>query len=121
MTRFYQLLLDGGTFGGKRVFEPRTVRRARNESAYFEVDHTLVLPVRYGLGFMLGGRHVSLFGADTEFAFGHLGFTNTYTWADPARDISVALLTTGKTFVPYELWVQREILSAIAEHCPRVR
>lgn len=121
MGRFYQMLLNGGQFEGNEIFEPRTVRRARNESAYLELDHTLMLPVRYGLGFMLGGDLASLYGPDTGEAFGHLGFSNTMTWADPARELSVAYLTTGKTFVPLELWAQREALAAIAENCHRLR
>lgn len=121
MSRFYQMLLDGGRYGAHEIFEPRTVRRARNESAYLELDHTLMLPLRYGLGFMLGGDLASLYGPDTGEAFGHLGFSNTMTWADPARELSVAYLTTGKTFVPLELWAQREALAAIAENCHRLR
>lgn len=121
MSRFYQMLLDGGRYGEHEIFEARTVRRARNESAYLELDHTLMLPVRYGLGFMLGGDLASLYGPDTGEAFGHLGFSNTMTWADPARELSVGYLTTGKTFVPLELWAQREALGAIAENCHRLR
>ena len=36
---------------------------------------------------------------DTERAFGHLGFTNVMSWADPARDLSVSLMTSGKPFI----------------------
>jgi CubicO group peptidase (beta-lactamase class C family) len=70
---FYQCLLEGGELDGVRVFEPR-----------------------YGLGFMLGSERASLFGPDNPAAFGHVGFTNTFTWADPERQIAVALLTNGK-------------------------
>ena len=53
-SRFYQLLLDGGELDGVRVFEARTVRRATTEQSYLELDLTLGLPFRYGMGFMLG-------------------------------------------------------------------
>ena len=96
LSRFYQLLLDGGTLDGVRVFEPGTIRRAVAEQSYLELDRTLGLPIRYGLGFMLGGRWVSFYGPDTEQAFGHLGFTNIIAWADPQRDVAAALLTSGK-------------------------
>ena len=39
-------------------------------------------------------------GLNTAQAFGHLGFTNVLCWADPARDIAAALLTTGKSVAP---------------------
>src|SRR5262249_14004952 len=71
LSRLYQLLLDGGSQDGVRIFDPRTIRRATSESSYFEIDFTLGLPIRYGMGFMLGGDWVSLFGPDTGRAFGH--------------------------------------------------
>jgi CubicO group peptidase (beta-lactamase class C family) len=79
-----------------RVFAPRTVRRATAEITYLGVDLTLGLPLRYGLGFMLGSETVSLFGWDGPAAFGHVGFTNSFSWADPERRLAVALLTNGK-------------------------
>jgi hypothetical protein len=45
---------------------------------------------------MLGDRPIGLFGPNTPRAFGHLGFTNIIGWADPAREISCAPLTSGK-------------------------
>ena len=99
LSTFYQCLLDQGELGGVRVFEPRTVRHATAEQAYREIDLTLGIPLRYGLGLMLGDSIVGIFGPDTPNAFGHLGFTNIFGWADPDREISVALLTTGKPFL----------------------
>lgn len=96
---FYQCLLDGGEQDGVRVFDPRTIRHATSEAAWWEFDLTLGLPIRYGLGFMLGSRGVSLFGADNENAFGHIGFTNVFSWADPDRALAVALCTNGKPVV----------------------
>jgi CubicO group peptidase (beta-lactamase class C family) len=48
---------------------------------------------------MLGNPRFGLFGSDNEEAFGHVGFSNVFTWADPERRIAVALLTTGKPVV----------------------
>ncbi len=98
LSQFYQCLLDEGRLRGVRVFEPRTVRHAVSEQSYLEVDFTLGMPIRYSLGFMLGGK-VSLFGADNPEAFGHLGLSNILGWADPEREISVAILTSGKPIV----------------------
>jgi CubicO group peptidase (beta-lactamase class C family) len=96
LSAFYQCLLDEGELDGVRVFEPRTVRHASSEQSYWEIDLTLGFPLRYGLGFMLGGHRASLFGWDNPLAFGHLGFTNVFSWADPERRLAVAILTSGK-------------------------
>jgi CubicO group peptidase (beta-lactamase class C family) len=95
LTAFYQCLLDEGEYQGVRVFDQKTVRRATAEDSIWELDLTLGMPLRYGLGFMLGGKRFSLFGSDNEHAFGHVGFTNNFSWADPERQIAVALITTG--------------------------
>lgn len=119
LSRFYQLLLNGGELDGVRVFEPRTIRRATVEQSYFEFDLTLGLPVRYGMGFMLGGRWFSFYGPDTEHAFGHLGFTNIVSWADPERQIAAALMTSGKPLVYPQLFYAYDILRQIALAAPR--
>ena len=117
--RFYQLLLDGGTLDGVRVFDPRTIRRATLEQSYLEFDFTLGLPFRYGLGFMLGARWLSLYGPDTLHAFGHLGFTNVVCWADPERGVAAALMTSGKPFIYPELYYLLEVLRQIGIACPK--
>jgi CubicO group peptidase (beta-lactamase class C family) len=96
---FFECLLREGELGGVRIFDPRTVRHATSEQSYREIDLTLFMPVRYGNGLMLGDSPVGIFGQNTPRAFGHLGFSNIFAWADPAREISVALLTSGKPVV----------------------
>lgn len=118
-SRFFELLRRGGTLDGVTVFEPRTIGRAVSEQSYMEIDLTLGLPFRYGMGFMLGARTFSLYGPGTERAFGHLGFTNIITWADPERRLSGALLTSGKPVLGphlYDLW---NVMRTIAEVCPQ--
>ena len=39
---------------------------------------------------MLGAKVISLYGRDTDLAFGHLGLINIMGWADPERGISAA-------------------------------
>jgi CubicO group peptidase (beta-lactamase class C family) len=106
-SRFFQLLLDGGVLDGKRVFDRRTVQRAIAETSFLEVDSFLGLPVRYGMGFMLGSDWLSLYGPKSPHAFGHVGFTTVVAYADPDRHISVGLMTSGKPFItPGQLaWV----------------
>jgi CubicO group peptidase (beta-lactamase class C family) len=96
---FYECLLREGELDGVRVFEPRTVRHVTNEQSYREVDLTLFAPLRYGSGLMLGDRPFGIFGPNTPRAFGHLGFTNIFAWADPMRQLSVALVASGKPVI----------------------
>jgi len=96
---FYECLLRGGSLDGVRIFDPRTVQHATSEQSYREIDLTLFAPLRYGNGLMLGDRPIGLFGQNTPRAFGHLGLSNIFSWADPSREISVALLTSGKPII----------------------
>ena len=96
LSRFYQLLLNGGTLDGVDVFDRRTIRRATVEQSYLEFDFTLGIPLRYGMGFMLGAEYLSFYGPHTRYAFGHLGFTNVDRLGRPERDVAAALLTSGK-------------------------
>ena len=84
-----------------------------------EVDLTLCMPVRYGMGFMLGAEHLSFYGPGTPRAYGHLGFTNVLAYACPERDISVAIMNNGKPFItPGQLrWLN--VMRVIAKSVPR--
>ncbi len=117
LSRFYQLLLNGGELDGVRVFDRRTIRRATVEHSYLEVDLTLGLPLRYGMGFILGGRWLSLYGPHTEHAFGHLGFTNIISWADPVRRVAGTLMTSGKPFLYPQIYHLFDIVRQIGLAC----
>jgi CubicO group peptidase (beta-lactamase class C family) len=103
LSRFFELLRAGGTLDGVQVLEPRTIRRAVVERSWMDFDLSLGAPIRHSAGFMLGAERVSLFGPDTDLAFGHLGFTNTLGWADPERAVSVGIVTSGKPTFYLEL------------------
>ncbi len=102
---FFECLLRGGKLQNRRIFAKSTVNRAVLEQSYHEHDAVLQYPFRFGNGFMLGSDRSSVLGPDTPEAFGHMGFTNILVYADPERDISVALLNSGKPFIAVEsLW-----------------
>jgi CubicO group peptidase (beta-lactamase class C family) len=121
VSRFFELLRRGGELDGVRVFDRRTVQRATAEQSYLEPDFTLVLPFRYGMGFMLGAEWFSLYGPFTPYAFGHIGFTNIVGWADPERDVAAALLTSGKPLVYPQIYYVFEVLRRIGNAFPRHR
>jgi len=118
--RFFELLLREGEWGGEQLFSPRTVRRAVVEQTYLELDTTLMMPVRYGMGFMLGGQRLSLYGDATPRAFGHIGFTNVLVWADPQRDLSVAFLNNGKPFITLRLLKWLAVSREISRRIPKL-
>lgn len=119
LATFFECLRCEGQLDGTRVFEARTVRRATAERSYFELDLTLGIPLRYGLGFMLGSKWLSLFGPDTAHAFGHLGFTNVVAWADPERELSAALVTSGKPFLDIGIVRLYQCITAIGREIPK--
>ncbi len=119
-SRFFEMLLCGGELDGVRVFERRTVQRAVAETSWLEIDSFLGFPVRYGTGFMLGGRWLSLYGPGTPRAFGHVGFTNVVAWADPERDLSACLMTTGKPLITPGQVMWWNVLRTIASRCAKV-
>jgi CubicO group peptidase (beta-lactamase class C family) len=116
-SKFFQCLLDGGELNGVRIFDRRTVRRAVAEQSFLEVDSFLGLPIRYGMGFMLGSNWFSLYGPDSPRAFGHVGFTNVVAYADPDREIAVCLMTSGKPFITYGQVAWLNVARTIAKRC----
>jgi CubicO group peptidase (beta-lactamase class C family) len=118
-SRFFEVLLRAGEVDGVRIFDRRTVRRAVAEQSYLEIDSFLGAPVRYGMGFMLGSNWFSLYGPDSAHAFGHIGFTAVAVYADPERDISVSLMTSGKPFITPGQLTWLNVARTIAKVCPR--
>jgi CubicO group peptidase (beta-lactamase class C family) len=118
LSAFYQCLLEEGELEGVRVFDPRTVHRATSEQSIWEFDLTLGVPLRYGLGFMLGGP-VSAFGWDTPSAFGHVGLSNVLGWADPERQLAVGFVNSGKPLLTVHMVRLLQLLVRIARTFPR--
>ncbi|HYI36377.1 MAG TPA: serine hydrolase domain-containing protein [Thermoleophilaceae bacterium] len=104
LSRFFEVMRRGGELDGVRVLEPETIATALTEQSHLEMDLSLGFPTRFSYGLMLGAQLVSLFGRDTQRAFGHLGFTNTLGWADPQRGTSVGIVTSGKPTIYPEVW-----------------
>ena len=117
VTRFFQMLLNHGLWQGKQILHPLTVHRATRSISRTELDKSLMLPMRYSAGFMLGGSPVGIFGLNSQYAYGHLGFANIFCWADPERDISVAVMNTGKTALGPHVKALPALLGTISKQC----
>ena len=119
MTRFLQLLLNGGELDGVRVLRPETVARATTAATGVQLDGTFGFPMRYSLGMMMGGDRFSLFGLTTRGAFGHLGFSNVVVYGDPSRELAVSFLNTGKPMLAPGMVRWYWVLQQIALSVPR--
>jgi CubicO group peptidase (beta-lactamase class C family) len=119
--RFFQMMVDNGAWQGRQILDPMTVFHATRESGKAGLDQLLKLPLRYSNGMMLGGSPLGMYGANTHYAFGHAGYSNVFCWGDPERELSAAILTTGKPLIgPQILQIQR-LLYAISRLCKPVR
>lgn len=119
LSRFFETMRCGGELDGVRVLKPETIRRALTEQSHLEFDLSLGFPTRFGYGLMLGAQRISLYGPDTQHAFGHLGFTNILAWADPERALSAAVITSGKPIVYPQLHRFLGLMSRITKEAPK--
>jgi CubicO group peptidase (beta-lactamase class C family) len=120
LSRFYDIFRRGGELDGVQVVEPGTVQRAITEQSRLEIDLSLGFPTRFSYGLMLGSAFLSLFGRDTQHAFGHLGFTNMLAWADPERALACAVMTNGKPILYPELPRFYNLMQRITSTVPKV-
>jgi CubicO group peptidase (beta-lactamase class C family) len=118
--RFFELLRVDGKLDGVRIMQPETIRRALTEQSRLEIDLSLGFPTRFSYGLMLGAKVVSLYGRDTDQAFGHLGLINIMGWADPERGLSGGLITSGKPIIYPELPRFYGVMQRIATEAPKV-
>lgn len=88
VAKIMQMYLQGGYYGGTRFFEARTVKK-------FNTCYFCHKNVRRGVGFDKpqsrgGGPACECVSSES---FGHSGFTGTYTWADPEKELVYVFLS----------------------------
>jgi len=88
VAKFMQMYLNLGMYGDTKLLKPSTINRF-NTCYYCEED------VRRGIGFdkpQLDDVGPTC-GCISMSSFGHSGFTGTYAWADPEKDIVYVFLS----------------------------
>ena len=82
-----QTFLDGGSYGGKRILGPATVKTmTANQNAHLNVP--------WGLGWRLGASSGKDLGdLVSPSTFGHMGSTGNMEWADPETRVVCVILT----------------------------
>ncbi|MGE2735795.1 lipase LipE [Mycolicibacterium vaccae] len=121
LSRFAEILCRGGELDGVRVMSEQTLRTATTECRRLRPDiATGLMPMRWGLGYMLGSRRFGPFGRDNAAAFGHTGLTDIAVWADPSRALSVAVVSSGKPGRHPEAGRYPALLNRINAEIPRI-
>ena len=91
----YGVLAGGGALGGVRLLSPEIVAQIGEEQNN-QRDLVLVMPMRWRLGYhrVLGMQRACPDG------FGHFGFGGSGAFADPSRDLAVAMVCNRGTGTP---------------------
>ena len=96
LARFYDGILaclpGSASTRGPRLLRAETALAATTVQWATDMDRTTTLPASYGLGFLVGG---ALEPFNEPGVFGHSGQQCTIGYADPARGLAVAYLTSG--------------------------
>lgn len=89
LARILQMLLNGGTFDGRRYLKAETV--AMFNTRYFDKQNC-----RRGLGFdkpLITGHGGSACDEAPQSSYGHTGFTGTMVWVDPDNQMLYVFLS----------------------------
>ncbi|HEV8584287.1 MAG TPA: serine hydrolase domain-containing protein [Methylomirabilota bacterium] len=117
MAAFYQMLLNGGTLGSRRLLSPRTLAYVIRNYTGDRVDAYMGMPMHRGLGPHLRGITDTIRGLGSFASprtFGHGGVGSSYCWADPDSGVSFAYITNNR--VPDPWHSQRMDLVSNAVH-----
>jgi CubicO group peptidase (beta-lactamase class C family) len=99
--RFCQMLLNGGTFGGKRILSPAalqqltTVHTGELKTGFLQTDEYGNRGMNYGWGIgvaILKAPHPGVAEMLSPGAFGHGGAWGTQAWIDPVRGLAYILM-----------------------------
>ena len=95
LARMYALIAGGGTLDGVTLLSPETVA-AMGVIRSYRRDLVLVMPMRWRYGYHMVGTTRGRIDA----AFGHFGFGGSGGWADPSRELAVAMVCNRGTGTP---------------------
>ncbi len=107
LARFARMLLNGGTFQGRRIVSRETVELFTRKAGIPGSDRALGWDTKSAEGSSAG----TLF---SPRSFGHTGFTGTSLWMDPERGLFVILLT-NRVHPTRENNLIREVRPAVAD------
>lgn len=91
VTRFYQMMLGGGTFEGRTVLKPETVAEwTRTQSGELKTGFTEGMS--WGFGFQVVKQPAGATAMLSPGTFGHGGAYATNSWGDPVKGLVYVLM-----------------------------
>ncbi len=90
LARFCQMLLDKGTWHGRRIFSPLTIQKFTSPES--PPDQPILRGLGWDIDSPFSGERGDLFPIGS---YGHTGFTGTSLWLDPRSNTYVILLTNA--------------------------
>ena len=96
LAKMYAALANGGQWNGVRLLSRASVRRAA-EVQNRGIGRVIPFPMHWRLGY----HRVPTFRVKVPRGFGHLGFGGSGGWADPDRNLSVAMVLNSGTGTPF--------------------
>jgi CubicO group peptidase (beta-lactamase class C family) len=97
LARMYAALAGGGTLDGVRLLSPETLARATEVQAPAPTRVVIPFDMRWRLGY----HGVFTSQGVPRRAFGHFGFGGSGGWADPSRELAVALIVNSGMGTPF--------------------
>jgi CubicO group peptidase (beta-lactamase class C family) len=118
LAKMYALLANGGELDGVRLLSPGILEQATTLQA--PTGKLSVIP--FDMRWRLGYHGVATTRGFPRKAFGHFGFGGSGAWADPSRDLSVALIVNSGLGSPFgDLRTARISGAALASANARAR
>lgn len=96
LARMYAMLAGGGLLDGKRFLSEETLRRATQVQSR-RLDAVVGFPMRWRLGYHVVGTSRGIL----PNAFGHFGYGGSGAWADPDRNLSLAMTLNRVAGTPF--------------------
>jgi CubicO group peptidase (beta-lactamase class C family) len=97
LARMYAALAQGGEIDGVRLMSPQTLHRATRRQTHGGGLSVIPFDMRWRLGY----HGVFTTQGSPRNAFGHFGFGGSGGWADPSRELSVALIVNAGLGTPF--------------------
>ena len=96
LAKLYAVLAGGGAMNGVRLLSEGTLRRA-TEVQTRAIDGVVPFPMHWRLGY----HRANTIGVRMKNAFGHAGFGGSGGWADPDRNLAVAMVLNSGVGTPF--------------------
>jgi CubicO group peptidase (beta-lactamase class C family) len=96
LAKVYALLAGGGEVDGVRLLSRRTIARA-TQIQNNRPGRVIPMPMEWRLGY----HRIPLVRAQAPRAFGHFGIGGSGAWADPERELAMALVLNSGVGTPF--------------------